>query len=281
MAINNIFANLKSPRNALEFSNTRGVTDFSNLAQFNNYESGYSFLIVVKIPTFLERLKNANTDYANMINSYIHILEYEFKGLDGIDNITADVSELTDNVSTMSVITKVNAQSDSSFTMTYTEKTGTVMTRVHELYLRGVRDPYSTFKGYHGLIDEGLIDLDEVGFDMETFQFLYINTDNTGKQVEKACLIVNAFPTTAETNIHNTTKGDISFKEINVEFKGFPIFNNTVDAKAKEMLDYLHNPKNPNRVVVNSLGKRGSTSKPKEVYGATESITPYSGFEYE
>ena len=40
----------------------RGVPDFSNIAQFNQYETGYQYVIVCSIPTFLARLaKNGAT----------------------------------------------------------------------------------------------------------------------------------------------------------------------------------------------------------------------------
>ena len=52
--VNNIFSNTLSPRPVTQFTLMRGVTDYTNLAQFDLYETGYSFLVSLQIPTFLD-----------------------------------------------------------------------------------------------------------------------------------------------------------------------------------------------------------------------------------
>ena len=43
----------KMPRNISEYSLMRGVTDFSNLRQFDMYESCYGFINVVATPNLM------------------------------------------------------------------------------------------------------------------------------------------------------------------------------------------------------------------------------------
>ena len=50
------FKGLKTPRELLQYNLMRGVTDFSNLEQWDLYEKGYPFLCVVSIPQFLRDL---------------------------------------------------------------------------------------------------------------------------------------------------------------------------------------------------------------------------------
>ena len=244
-----MFEYLKQPRDLTQYTLMRGTTDFGNLAQYNLYESGYSYLIIVSIPKFLSTLAETNSNYKTLIDNYVHILEYEFRGLDGLDNITSDTSELTNGISTLNMITKVNMQSASTFSMRYFEKSGSVISRVHELFLTGIKDPRTQYKHYHGLIESGTL---ESGYEHEVFSFLYFNTDNTGTEIEKAYYIVSAQPTTAETNIYNSEKGSIEFKEITVEFNGFPITGTAVNSRAKKVLDWINNPSNPNRIIKNS-----------------------------
>jgi len=232
-SVTNIFDGQKTVRDLSSYTLMRGVTDFANLAQFNLFETGYSFLVVVGIPKFLEKLAQVNDEYKKLINTYIHVLEYEFRGIDGFDNIDADTSELTNGISTLNIITKVNMQSASSFSMRYFEKSGSTMTKVHELFLRGLKDPRTQVKTYHGLIADGTL---EAGFENECFSFLYFVTDNSLQNIEKACYIVSAQPKTAEMNIYNSEKGTIEFKEITAEFNGFPLFGPTINAKALAML---------------------------------------------
>ena len=233
-----MFGHLKQPMDVTQYTLMRGVTDFGNLKQYDLYETGYPFLIVVDYPRFLETLKTQNEDYRSLIENYIHILEYEFRGLDGLDNITADTSELTNGINSLNLITKVNEQANGTFTMRYWEKSGSTITRVHKLFLTGIKDPRTQIKTYHGLIDRGAIL--NPGFHNEVFTFLYFVTDNTMAKVEAAYLIIAAQPTTAEVNIYNVEKGTMEFKELSVEFTGFPYTSAKVNEAAQNILEWIN-----------------------------------------
>lgn len=261
MAVVNMFDGLRTPRDITKYTLSRGVTDFGNVGQYELYETGYSFLVLVSIPNFLEKLAQKNADYNTLITNYKHILEYEFRGLDGLDNITSDVGTITNGISNLDIITKVEQQSNATFSMRYFEKAGSVITRTHELFLTGIKDPRTQVKHYHGLIQDGTIQ--EPGYEHEVFSFLYFVTDNTQTKIEKAYFIVSAQPTTAETSMYESEKGTIEFKEITVEFRGFPITGNVVNKKAQEVLDWINNPKNPNHITNNSA---------EFVYSGTENI---------
>ena len=248
-----MFEYLKTPRDILDYDNLyRGVTDFGNLVQFNMYETGYAALFCIKIPVFLQKLADQNQEtYGKLITNYKRIIEREFKSLDGLQDIESEALDINDGITVMNVTGKVTMQGgDQTFTMRFQEKSGSPITRVHELYLRGLRDPRGMqVKHYHGLIASG--DL-EPGFENECFTFLYINTDNTMRNIEKSYLIVGAQPTSAKTSIYNYEKGNIEFQDVDIEFRGFPVTSNQVDKKAQEYLDWLHNPKNPSRIIVDS-----------------------------
>lgn len=237
-----MFENLRTPKtNAI--TDMRGLIDPTNLAQFNQYEGGYSIFAVVSIPEFLRKL--ATTEgykhlYGDLITTYVKILEQEFKGLDGIENITSENGEFTNGLTTINMINKVVENSNSTFSLRYTEKAGAVLTRVNELYLKGIKDPKTGFKHYHGLIRDGIIGLDKVGFESEVFSFLYMITDNTGYRLEKAYYIVGAQPTTAElSSLYNTEKGTFDFKELSMEFSGYALTGSAIDLKAKKYLESL------------------------------------------
>ena len=236
-AVNFIFDGTKEIRDLTNYALFRGVTDWAQLYQFNQFESGYGLFLVLTIPEFLKKLRDKSDQYRKLIDTYVHVLEYEFRGLDGIDNMTSETAELTNGVKSINVINKVNSQSGSTFSMRYFEKSGSIMTKVHELFLRGIKDPTTQVKHYHGLIEDGTIT--EPGFDKEVFSFLYIVTDNTLMNVEKAFYIVAAQPTNADLNIYNIERGDISFKELSVEFSGFPITNTIINQKAQSLLDWV------------------------------------------
>lgn len=247
--MSNMFENLKKHRDLQSWKLMSGVTDFGNLTQFNMYEGGYAALVCVKIPKFLEKLTDDNEVYRSLINNYKHIIEKEFKSLDGIEDISSEELAISDGINEMHVTGKVTMQGASTFSMTYQEKSGSPITRVHELFLRGIRDPRGAqVKHYHGLIkkyhdSKGASGL-EPGFENETFTFLYIVTDNTMLEVEKAYLLIGAQPTTANTSIYTYEKGGVEFKDVSVELRAFPVTSTEINKKAQEYLDWLHNSGN-------------------------------------
>lgn len=255
MGAYNMFTDLKTPRDITSYTLFRGTTDFTQLQQFDMFESGYPYLIVVGVPEFLRKMAEADTDVDRLLKSYIHVLEYEFKGLNsGLEDLGSDSQEVSNGIQSMNVITKTTGQGGSTFSMEYQEKSGATITKMHELYLRSVRDPATGFKTYNGLIGfgDGQILPNDAGFHKECFSFLYMHTDNTGLLVEKAAYLVGCMPTSAQLSIFNGTKGDVTFQTVSTEFSGFPIMGSAINARAKEILDWMNSSANDKMVHRNS-----------------------------
>ena len=250
-----MFNDLKEPRDVTRYTLFRGTTDWTQLQQFDLFKSGYPYLIYVASPKFLEAMAEVDERVNTMVASYKHIIENEFLGFDsGLTNIETETGEITNGQQTINLITKVNAPSGTTFSMTYREKAGGTITKMHELYLRSVSDPATTFKTYNGLIgfDQDQIDPADAGFHKECFSFLYMHTDDTGLLLERAAYLTCAQPTTAQLDIYNGKKGEVQFQEISVEYNGFPIQGEAINARAKEILDWMNNEANENYVHRNS-----------------------------
>ena len=242
----------KQVANAAEFSMMRGVTDFTNAKQFNLYESGYAHLVVISKPKCIS--ENHDSYVENLLKVFCYILEYEFKGLSGIDDITTDELEVTDGVSTLKLMGKSTKQSASEITMSFTEKSGSAITNFIKFYIEGIRDPRTQAKTYHGLIANGTL---APGFENEVFNLLYIVTDNTMLQLEKAYLLCNAWPTSAKTSIYETEKGTIDKKDIDVTFQCFVLDGPQIDKRALEILAFI----NEGKSVSNVYEKMKTTAK--------------------
>jgi len=240
-----LFDGLKKPKSLTQYTLMRGIPDYGNMAQFNMYEGGYNFLKVISIPKFLEMLATDNSDYADLINNYIHILEYDFKGADGFEDITSETFDITNGISNLNIISKTIMQSASNISMRYYERSGSPLTKLHNLFLTGIKDPRSLIKTYHGLIKSGKL---ESGYENEIFTLLYINTDNTATKVEKAWLMLTAQPNKAEENIYNGQKGEVDLKELTIDFNCYPVAGPAVYQKAQEVLDWMNSTDNPNMV---------------------------------
>ena len=252
MAVNNIFTNTLAPLDVTQFTLFRGVTDYTQLQQFDLYETGYSYLITLQFPVFLNALAKASSEkggYKELIDSYRHIIEWEFKGASGIEDITSETSALSNGITDLNVITRVTEQGGSQFTMNYFERSGSILTKVNELYLRGIKDPRTQIKSYNGLIrgplnirdntnvirgSGGDISMQDKGFQYEIFHFLLIVTDNTG------FILASCQPTAANTSIYNVNRNEIGFSEIPLTFNGLPIPGRIVNKKATEFLKYIN-----------------------------------------
>lgn len=255
--LNSIFANTLAPNPVTSYTLFRGVTDYTNLAQFDLYETGYSFLILLQMPYFMEKLRGTNEDYNSLITNYRHIIEYEFRGAQGIEDITGETSPLQNGITDVNIITKVTEQGGSSFSMNYFERSGSVITKTHELFLRGVKDPKTQVKRYNGLLQSPLTSrnkaiyegesttankgqMSDKGYQYEIYNFLLMVTDNSALNIEKAYILASCQPALANTSIYNVTRGEIQFSEMAVQFNGIPLPGRAVNKKAQDFLNYIN-----------------------------------------
>lgn len=244
-----IFDNTLAPRDVTKYTLMRGVTDYTNLAQFDLYETGYSFLISLQVPTFMEKLAATNTNYKTVFDNYRHIMEYDFRGCQGIEDITTETNALTNGISDLNIITRVTEQAGTSFTMNYFERSGSIITKTHEAFLRGIKDPRTQVKRYGGLLRSRFANnatttsnnlMTEKGYQYEIFHYLLIVTDNTALNVEKAYILASCQPSLANTSIYNVTRGEISFSEMAIQYNGIPLSGRIVNSKGADFLDWIN-----------------------------------------
>lgn len=231
---NNLFNNYTvSPKNLTQYTAFRGITDFSNVGQFNQYETGYQFLSVIQIPKFLTALEQMDSDMYNINRSFKHMLEYEFRGLDGLPDIIGDTITITDGINELNMINRVTMDTSITVSAQYFEKSGSLISKYSEYYLTGIKDPKTQAKTYHGAIANNLI---APGYENEVFTLLYYVTDNTMLRLERAVLLANCQLTKAETSMYNGSRDNISNHETTVEFNCFPIMGTMVDKAANYLL---------------------------------------------
>lgn len=234
--VNSIFTDTKDFKDVTKYRLMRGVPDFGSLVQFNPYETGYAAFIICQMPKFIELLAKYDQTYNKLVSNWAHIIEYEFKNFEGLEGLTADTIQLGDDLNSINVISKVNMQSASEFSLTYDEKSGSPLTKFAKLYLTGIKDPRTQVKTYHGLIHSNKM---EPGFENEVFTFLFITTDNTMREVENAVLLIGCQLNSADLDIYNYTKGDIGKRDISVKFSGYPVQSTYINKAAKQMLEFL------------------------------------------
>ena len=246
---NGYFNGLKKAKNLTQYKLYKGVTNWGKVEQFNLYESGYGFLYVLEIPRVMRKLAEKSEDMANLVNNYVHCIEHEFKNIDGFNEISVDTIDVNNGIEEIKLIGKVNRQAFGELSMTYTEKTGSVFTRFHEIMLKCIKDPATQAKTYYGLIGNGEM---EDGYENEIFTFLYINTDNTMLKVEKAYLFLAAQPVSADVGIYEVTKGDINIREVQVRYHCYMAEGKEINEKARQVLEHQNRNVDEGGIVLNS-----------------------------
>lgn len=222
------------PKNLTQYNAFRGVIDFSQPGQFDQFETGYSFLAVIKMPKFMELLAEQDAGLKQMVQSFDHMLEYEFRGLTGLPDMQGDGYEVGDGVNTVRFLSNVSRDTSVELTSTFYERRGSLITKYIGEYLSGIKDPMSKAKTYHGLIANGVL---EPSLENEVGTFMYMVTDNTMLRLEKAYLLCDVQFNRAEESMYDSTKGDINNREINVTFNCFPVTGYMVDKAAKSLLE--------------------------------------------
>lgn len=230
---NKLFNNYTiTPRNLTQYTAYRGVTDFTQIGQFNQYETGYQFLEVISLPKFLE----ADPTMVQMNKNFKHMLEFEFRGMDGLADLNADTYTITDGINEMQMINRVSWDTSIEVSMEYFEKSGSLITKYSEYYLTGIKDPKTQAKTYHGLIADGTI---APGLENEVFTLLYYVTDNTMLRLERAILLANCQLRNAQLSMYNGNRESINNKPMTITFSAFPVIGYEVDKAANYLLQQI------------------------------------------
>ena len=222
------------PKNLTMYTAFRGVTDFTQIGQFNQFETGYSFLSVIAMPKFIEQLAVEDPNNIKpMVQSFKHMLEYEFRGLSGLPDIAGQTGTITDGINEVQYINRVTMDTSITVSIPYFEKSGSLITKFTEYYLTGIKDRMSQAKTYHGLIAADKLD---PGLENEVFTLLYYVTDNTYLRLERAVLLANAQLVSAETSMYDSSRDNINNHETTIQFNCFPIMGEKVDRAASALL---------------------------------------------
>lgn len=249
-----LFSNLRTPRQIVNYNLMKGVTDWTNLKQFDYYEKGFPFLIVIDYPKWIRQAMTYECqEVRDCISTFLHVLENEFVGIDGIENITTGTATISNGIREISVINKVE-QAAGTISFEYKERAGMPLTKFSRYYLTGMHDLETQAKTYHGLIDTLGFDNVNPGLDKEVFTFLYFTTDNTFSRVEAAHLFCCAQLTGADLSISAHKKGEIEFATYQLTFNALCLQNDAIDEKAAAALRIMRHPENKtaSRLIVNS-----------------------------
>lgn len=205
------------------------------LEQYNPLKTGYTRIFVVQMPKFM------NTILPIASKNFKHMIEYGFKSIDGIQNLTMEYEAITGGYAGRSFeIPTILKDETNAITIKLQEMSGSPVREYIEMWLSGISDPHTGLCHYHGALEK---DLATGNAGMEAIQanqvaeMIYVSTDNTGREIEFACLLSNMIPKVVKRDHYNYESGTHNAVEYDVEFTCTMYTSPDVNEVAKLLLD--------------------------------------------
>ena len=205
------------------------------LEQYDPLKTGYTRIFVVQMPKFM------NSILPIASKNFKHMLEYGFKSIDGIQNLTMEYEAITGGYAGRSFeIPTILKDETNAITIKVQEMSGSPVREYIEMWLTGIADPHTGLCHYHGALD-----IDDATGDMQmdaiqanqVAEMIYVSTDNTGRRVEFACLLSNMIPKVVKRDHYNYESGTHNAVEYDIEFTCTMYTSPDVNNVATQLLD--------------------------------------------
>ena len=200
-------------------SSTDSITDYALfmggtnvthdvLYNYDPLKTGYGRLFMIRKPVFLDQV------IPNKLKKFKHILEYGNTAVSGINDIQVQFNQISGGYTGKSFEIPSFASDDTNaFQVRVYEFSGSPVREVLHTWINGTTDLLTGLSTYYG-IDERIGRLQA----NQTAEFIYVATDNTGKNVEYACMFANCFPKNINMDAFNYTAGEHKLVETTIEF---------------------------------------------------------------
>jgi hypothetical protein len=241
------------------------------LEQYNVLKTGKGRIFLTKMPFFMKALMPEAT------KNFRHVVEYGFMDIQGIQDLTMEFDSITGGYAGRSFeIPTILKDETNEITIKILEFAGSPMREYLEMWMTGVSDPNSGFTHYHGLaipqpnkngdgFKEPEVEVSQANHTMEAF---YVMTDQTGFNIEFACMLCNMFPKTSARNHFNHTSGEMAHVELEIAFTCTMYTSPDINAVAQLLL-------NKYRVLYNFLDFKSETgTETNEVKSLSEEEFP-------
>lgn len=224
------------------------------LEQYNVLKTGKGRIFFTKLPYFMKELM------PNASKNFKHVIEYGFMSIDGIQNLQMEFDQITGGYAGRSFeVPTILKDETNQITIKVLEFAGSPMREYVEMWMTGVSDPNSGFTHYHGLGIPQQVNgrmqppKVEVSQANHTGEMFYVVTDQTGFNVEFACMLCNIFPKVSNRNHLNQESGTSAHVELDLEFTCTQYCSPDINAVAQLLL-------NKYRVLYNYLDFKSDTA---------------------
>lgn len=197
-----------------------GGLDVTNpvLEAYDPFKGGFPRIFMVRPPLFVEKALGENE--GTKFLKFKHLLEYGNVGVSGLSNISLGTTTMEGGYANRSMAIPTIAEGDTNeLQIKVYEFSGSPIREVLHFWITGISDLQSGLTTYHG------VDV-KANQANQTAEFIYCLTDQTGKNIEYACLFANCFPKeipmdhlNADSSDHSTVPLTISFSTTKYESK--------------------------------------------------------------
>ena len=176
---------------------------------FSNYDplkTGYGRLFMIRKPLFLEQ------NIKDKLKKFKHILEYGNTAVSGLGDVTVNFEQMKGGYAGKSFEIPTFAEDGTNeFQVSCYEFSGSPIREVIHTWINGTTDLLTGLTHYNGA------DLPKLQAN-QTAEFIYVSTDNTGENVEYACLLANCFPKNLKNDHFNYTSGEHNIVTYDIQF---------------------------------------------------------------
>lgn len=204
------------------------------LRSFDPLKEGWARLFMVRKPAFLQ------DTIPNKLTYFKHILEYANTGVSGLGDYTLNFQAMTGGYGGRQIqVPTYTSDGTDNFTVTVYEMSGSPIREVIDFWINGISDKMSTFSHYNGSnLPKMLAN--------QSAEFIYVVTDNTGLEVEYACMFANAVPTTIQVSQLDYSAGSHDLVQYTIPFNCIRYDSIQINKLAKKLIEKY-------RILVNSL----------------------------
>lgn len=202
------------------------------LLQYDPLKTGFGRIFMIRTPVFV------NAKIPEKMKKFKHVLEYGNTGISGNNNISMQFNDFQGGYTNKKMeIPNIATDDTSELTIKTYEFSGSLMREVIQYWINGVADIQSGFSTYYwdGTKDDPVNNI-PICQANQTAEFIYVVTDQSGRNVEYAALFANCFPKEIKFDHFNYDSGQHELVPMDISFTCTRYMSPQINAKAAQLL---------------------------------------------
>lgn len=203
-----------------------------SLLQYDPLKTGFGRIFMIRKPIFVDN------KIPEKLKKFKHVLEYANTGVSGNNNIQVQFNQINGGYTNKQIeIPNIATDDSNELTIKTYEFSGSLMREVVQYWINGVMDLQSGLSTYYwdGTKDDPNYRL-PICQANQTAEFIYVVTNQSGKDVEFACLYANCFPKEIKLDHFNYDAGQHDVVPMEISFTATRYMSPQINEKAKQLL---------------------------------------------